>query len=248
MNTNENNENNIKTVLKEAYTEIQPADSWEALRARIDDRINDKDMSPGSDECLTGVAAFWRRIALALAACLILTSALLIYAIYKPSENQQQTRQRLLSREQVEQLNAVFSNIRTLFGTQQPWMVVDAGGKGEIGVDNPSAEDAQAGKVIIIRLAVNTQDGQRYYDVVALSNQQVSFSIPEADGSDMNVTLKPVLANNGRIAVEINARLGGGPQSGGTVTIADNRFTSLVRVKSDSKWVNIDAAGQSANI
>ncbi len=205
-------------------------------------------MSPVLISRLSGKAAFWRRAALALAACLVLTSAFLICAIYRQSENQQQTTQGLLSRGEVEQLGTVFSHIRTLFGTQQPWLVVEAGGKGEIGVENSTSGQVQAGRVLIIRLAVNTQDKLQYYDVVALSSQMVSFSIPATDGRNMDVSLKPTLTNGSRIAVEIKARLDNGPQVGDTVTIADNRFTSLVRVKSDSKWVSIDAVGQSSNI
>jgi hypothetical protein len=241
------NENDIKSILKQTYNEVLPPDSWEALRSRIDDKIKSGDESVVKPEKLRGNAVFWRRTALALAACLVLVLALLICAIYKTTANQKNT-QGLLSQGQVEQLSAVFSNVRELFANQQPWLVVEAGGKGEIGVANSDPTNAATGKILIIRLAVNMQDKLQYYDVVALSSQQVSFSIPSVDGRDMNISLKPTLTSDSKIAVEIDARLNNGQNAGDTVTIANHFFTSLLKVKSDSQQVSIDAVGQSVNI
>jgi hypothetical protein len=245
MSSSENTENKLKTILKESYNTIQPEDSWEALRSRINNRINDKDSSDVLIKTLNIKTAFWRRTAMALAACFIVASGLLIWGICTQKGASSKITQGLLSQEQVEQLGTVFSHIRELFGNQRPWMVVETGGQGEIGVENPTSENINTGKVVIIRLSVNNQDKLQYYDVVALAGQQVSFSIPATDGSTMNVSLKPTLTNDNTIAVDIRARLDG-QQAGDTVTIADNRFTSVLRMKSDSKSVSIDAVGRSA--
>jgi hypothetical protein len=244
MNTSENNNQDIRNILKEAYAEIQPPDSWDALRGRIDDKINNTDKLIISKKGLNATVIFWRRTALALAACLVLASILLINSFFTSSNGNSQNK--LLTRGQVTQLGTVFSHIQELFGQQQPWMLVDAGGKGEIGVDNSTTGQSQTGKVIIIRLAINTQNKQQYYDLVALSDQQVKFSIPAIEGSDVAVSLKPVLANGGKITIEIQARLDNGRGAETTATIADNRFTSLVKVQSNGDWVSIDAVGQSA--
>jgi hypothetical protein len=244
MNNNEKNIKDIQMILREAYTEIQPHDSWEALRSRIDDKINNADKLIISKKSLTANIIFWRRTALALAACLVLASILLLNTLFQPVNDNSQTR--LLTKGQVQRLGTVFSNVRELFYEQQPWMLVDAGGKGEIGVDNSTTGQPQTGKVIIIRLAVNTQGKQQYYDLVAISDQQVKFSIPAIEGSEMAVSLKLVLANGGKITIEIQAQLNDGRQTETTATIADNRFTSLVKVQSNGEWVSIDAVGQSA--
>ncbi len=244
MDTSENNNQDIRNILIKAYTEIKPQDSWDALRGRINDKINNADNLLIAKKNLTANVIFWRRTALALAACLVLASILLFNSLYQTSKNNSQTR--LLTKGQVTQLGTVFSHIQELFGQQQPWMLVDAGGKGEIGVDNSTTEQSQTGKVIIIRLAVNTQGKQQYYDLVALSDQQVEFSIPAIEGSDVAVSLKPVLAGGGKITIEIKAQLKNGRRAETTATIADNRFTSLVKVQSNGDWVSIDAVGQSA--
>lgn len=148
------------------------------------------------------------------------------------------------SRGQVEELEIAFTHIRELFGEQCPWMVLDSSGKGEIGVDNLVAQKAEADKVIVVRLVVNTQDNNRYYDVVALSHQELCFSIPTTDNHTIDIFLRPVITSNNSLAIEIKTSHGNGLQTGGTATIVGNRFTSLVRVKSNSQWINIDAVGQ----
>jgi len=129
-------------------------------------------------------------------------------------------------------------------------MVVDSGGEGEIGVDNQTTETAVTNKVIVVRLAVNVENQKatpRYLDVVTFSDQQVSFRTPLADDLAIDVSLKPMLTNVGKIVVEINARLDDGSLAGGIMTVADNVFTSLVRLRSNSSWVNIDAVARSAS-
>ena len=83
--------------------------------------------------------------------------------------------------------------------------------------------------------------------MVTFSDQQVSFRTPLADDLAIDVSLKPVLTNVGKIVVEIKARLDDGSQAGGVMTVADNVFTSLVRVRSNSSWVNIDAVARSVS-
>jgi len=81
MNTNAKKDELIDVILKDAHSQIQPPDSWEALRGRIDDRIYGGYMPSISITRLGKDAAFWRRTALAMAACLVITSALLIYIL-----------------------------------------------------------------------------------------------------------------------------------------------------------------------
>ena len=255
MNANEKRDDFINAILKDAHNEIQPCDSWQALRARIDERVYGKDMPSVFITRRIKNAAFWRRVALAMAACLIITLAILVYILGYTGGNRQRQQiatdnQGLLSHDQLAQLSTAFSHVRQLFGQHTPWMVVDSGGDGEIGVDGQMLKIADSNKVIIVRLAVNVENQKemrRYFDVVTFSNQQVRFRMSLTDDSDMDVSLKPMLTSDGRIEVEINAQVDGGSQAGGVVTVADNLFTSLVRVRADSNWVNIDAVARSAS-
>lgn len=254
MNTNQKNDDLIKAILKEAHNEIQPRDSWEALRARIDKRVCDEERYSVSIKRVGRNATFWRRIALAMAACLVITTGLLIYLLDNSQSGQQEqinlANQGLLNQRQLDQLSIAFSHVRELFETHCPWMVIDSGGEGEIGVDYRTAEATDANKIIIIRLAVNVEGQEvqrRYFDVVTFSNQQVSFSASIADSSDIGISIKPMITHDGTIEIEVKVGLESGPQTGDFVTVADDKFTSLVRVKSNSNWVNIDATGQLAS-
>ena len=242
MNNENESQNDIKATLQDINNAIQPEDSWEALRQRIDNQIEGSNGFSGQVVNISLV--FWRRTAFALAACLVLATAILFYVIQKPLQNNH-LKQGLLTQGQVEQLGAAFSNIRKLFGSDTPWMVVDSSGKGEIGVDIPAA-DGDSEKVIVLRLAVNTPDKQQYYDVVALANQRISFNLTQVDCPDMNVSIRPEI-RSGKITIAINVRLDDTEQANDTITIADNRFTSLVQMASDNKLVTIDATGQLAS-
>lgn len=254
MHTDSTKDELIDAILKDAHSQIRPPDSWEALRSRIDDRINDRHLSSNSIGHLNKNVVFWRRIALGMAACFAITSALLIYILGHCSGNWKReittADQGMLSQTQLHQLSTAFSHVRQLFGKHCPWMVVDSGGEGEIGIDNQTIETAVTNRVIVVRLAVNVEKQEakhRYFDVVTFPSQKASFSISVADDLDVDIFLKPMLTNVGKIVVEINARIDDGSQAGGVMTVADNVFTSLVRMRSNSSWVNIDAVARSAS-
>jgi hypothetical protein len=251
MDDQENKDDRIKAALREAHDAIQPQDSWEALRDRIDKRLYEKGSSPASTLRLSHNAVFWRRVALAAAACLVVTVTLLIYTIKNTGINRREqmafAEQGLLNQNQLEQLNTAFSHVRELFGEQCPWMVIDSGGEGEIGVNGGTEEATDTSKVIVIRLAVNFE-GQKlkkqYFDIVTYPNQQVSFSMAVNEDSDLGVSVKPFMASGGGIAVEIKTGPESGDRAGETVTVASDKFTSLTRVKSDGSWVDIDVVGR----
>ena len=217
MNTDPTKDELIDAILKDAHGQVQPHDSWEALRSRIDDRINDRHLSSTSIAHLGKNIVFWRRIALAMAACLVITSTLLIYVLGPGGGNRQRNittvDQGMLNQAQFHQLNEAFSHVRQIFGQHCPWMVVGSSGEGEIGVENQTTEAVDTNNVIIVRLAVNVekQNAQRrYFDVVTFPSQQANFRISVADSSDMEIFLRPILSNAGRIKVEINTRIEGG--------------------------------------
>lgn len=254
MNTNEKKHKAVDAILKNAHREIEPPDSWEALRARIDRRMESGKLSSVLAAQLDRRIAFWRRTAFAMAACLLVTTGLLIYVIGLAQGGkafrQRQTataNQGLFSQAELSDLSRTFSNVRQLFGRQLPWIMVGSGTDAEIGVDQ-MVRPADAGKIIIVRLAVNLEKGiatRRYFDVVTFPSQKADFQLPVGDASVMDVSLRPILKNDGIIAVEINAKVGGGSESQSIATVVDDRFTSLVRLRADGEWVNIDGIGQS---
>lgn len=251
MNAQEKKDEPIETTLRETHDVIQPQDSWEALRGRIDKRVFEKERSAASISRLSQNAVFWRRVALAAAACLVVTSVLLIYTIRDTGIDLQThtaiADQGLLNQNQLEQLSAAFAHVRELFGTHCPWMVIDSGGEGQIGINNRIKETLDSNEIIVIRLAVNMEGRElerRYFDVVTFSNQQVSFGVSVAESSNLGVSIKPVMTDDGKITVEIKAEFESGTQAGDIVTVANDKFTSLVRVKSNHSWVDIDAVGQ----
>ena len=251
MDAQENKDDQIIAALRETHDAIQPQDSWEALRDRIDKRLYKKGSSPISFSRLSQNAVFWRRVAFAAAACLVVTVALLIYTIKNTGIGRQEqmalAKQGLFNQNQLEHLNVAFSHVRELFGTQCPWMVIDSGGEGQIGVDGGKEEAIDTSKVVVIRLAVNFE-GQKlkrqYFDVVTFPNQQVSFSMAVDEDSDLGVSIRPFMASGGGIAVEIKTGPESSARTGEVITVANDRFTSLARVKSGGSWVDIDAVGR----
>lgn len=254
MNANKKNDDIIDAILKDTHREIEPPDSWEALRTRIDKRINSGKSSSLPSAQLDRSVVFWRRIALAMAACFLLTAGLLVYVIgfvqHDKNFRWQQatvTNQGLFSPAQLNQLNKTFSNVRQLFRQQSPWIMVGAGNDAEIGVDE-MVRTADTSKVIVVRLALNLEKqsaGHRYFDVVTFSDQLVNCQLPLVETLAIDISLKPILKKDGIIVLEINAGVGGGSESKSVANLVDDTFTSLVRLRANGEWVNIDGIAQS---
>ena len=249
MNTN--NENNvIDEILKDAHREIEPLDSWQELRTRIDSRID-------SDESISaptmGNIIFWRRLAFGMAACFVITAGILLYFLgvnYGMRGYQQKqiaAANNLLNQVDLNRLRSTFSQVRQLFGQQSQWIMIGSGDSTQMGVADKMISEIDNGKVVVVRLAVNL-DGvdspQRYFDLITFSNQRADFKLPIAGTLAINISLKPVLTSDGRVEVEINAQANGTSRVNSIGTVVDNRCTSLVRMRAKDVWVNIDGIGQ----
>ena len=79
MNTNGRKDNIIDEILKDAHREIEPHDSWQALRTRIDHRISSKKSASIPATEMAKRLIFWRRLAFSMAACFLVTAGILIY-------------------------------------------------------------------------------------------------------------------------------------------------------------------------
>jgi hypothetical protein len=249
MKTNDKKDKILNALLAGVYKETTPEDSWEALRVRIDDKLNDYEFRSIHAKMGKPVT-FWRRIAFAMAACLAVTFGLLVYTIMSKRipDNTGTKNEALLSQSQLHQLATTFSHVRQLFGYHSPWIVVSTAGDSEIGVDNKIAQSTNDGKVIVVRLVVSLEEQKikrQYFDVVTFSNQQAQFQIPLTGSLAMDVTTKPILKDDGTIAVEINAQVDNSVRASGVGTVANNTLTSLFSMRVNGNWVNIDATAHS---
>jgi hypothetical protein len=243
-----NKKDELSEFLKEAYEQIQPRDSWQALRSRIDKKIENRKDASGFINKLNGNIVFWRRAAFAAAACLVITFILLLYCIFNNHQNGFAGTNNLLVKNQLKQLSEAFSQVQDLFNQNCPWIMINSSGKGEIGDESKKINASEAKKIIVLRLAVNINSDQakpQLFDVVTFDNQLVSFDMPVTENSNMSVTLRPVISANNKIEVQIDTRLDSGSKTNNTVTIADDSFKTLARVKSNGSWININATGQS---
>jgi hypothetical protein len=249
MKTNDKKDKFINALLADVYKETIPEDSWEALRVRIDHKLKDYECRSGHAKIDKSVT-FWRRIAFAMAACLAITVGLLVYMIVSKEipENTGTKNEALLSQSQLHQLSTTFSHVRQLFGHHSPWIVVNTAGDSEIGVDNKIARSTNDSKVIVLRLVVSLEEQKikrQYFDVVTFSNQQAQFQIHLTGSLAMDVTTKPILKDDGTIAVEINAQVDNSVRTSGVGTVANNTLTSLFSMRVNGNWVNIDATAHS---
>jgi len=243
-----NKKDKLNDILKEANEQIRPSDSWEELRRRIDEKIKNRNASSGRVAKLNDNIIFWRRTALFAAACLLVTSILLVYVIFDNNQNSFADTHNLLSQGQLEHLSEAFSQVQDLFNQNCPWIMINSSGKGEIGDENQKIDAAEAKRIIVLRLAVNPHEDQavpQYFDVVTFDNQLVSFNMAVTQGSNMQVVLQPVITATDRIQVKIDTQLNSGSKTSNTVTIADDSFEPLARVKADGSWININVTGKS---
>jgi hypothetical protein len=253
MNANDRKNNTLNEILKETYNEIEPPDSWQRLRARIDDRIDSRQSVSTPS---VGNVFFWRRVALGMAACFLITAGILLYFLdvrYGMQENEQRqigTVKKLLEHADLNRLSFAFSQVRQIFGQQSQWIMIGSGDRTEMGVADRMVSGSDGSKFIIVRLAVNLDDvgtTRQYFDVVTFPNQPVNFQLPIASTSAIDISLTPILRNNDGIEIKINAVADGRSQANSVSTLLDNRFTPLVRMRANGNWVNIEGIGKSVS-
>ena len=227
--------------LREGYDSVGPADSWDDLRRRIDGRL--------AAEEWRRQGIFWRRVAMAMAACLLVTAGLVVW-LSTGSWKGGATRSLMiasspgLTDSQIRQLGMVFEQIRGVFADQASWFMVDSSGGTQIGVSNGTAQTKEVGPAVVIRLVLQEERQvlePRYLDVVAVLQRRVDLKIPLAEGIRVDVSLLPRLSGEGGIVLETAIQARGNTPMGGTVTISDTPYTLLARVRAGDTWVQLQA-------
>lgn len=247
MNNADKTDQNLHNLCTRIHHEIEPSDSWQALRARIDNRL----CRPPAQ--YVGNILFWKRLAFSMAACFLLTAGTMIYFLGTLHEAQQYRMtdaagvNNMLSQTDLNNLSVTFSHIRHLFGEQSQWIMVGSGDRTQMGVADTTVSSENSNKIVVVRLVVNMdnmESGQQYYDIVTFSDQRTDFQLPINDVSEIHVSLTPTLQDNGRIEVQIAAQAGTQSNTHVLSTIQNDRFTSLIRMRTNGSWISIDGTGQ----
>ncbi len=153
----------------------------------------------------------------------------------------------LLTDVKLNQLHEAFSQVRSLFSDELPWIMVGEGNNVQIGVNGRQFNEVDTGHVVFVRLAVNMEGGgggRQYFDIVTFANHRAEFLLPLAANVGVHVSLMPRLSTDGVIDVEIDASVNGGAHAQNTGRIADDSFISLVRMRADGGWLSINGTGR----
>jgi hypothetical protein len=214
-------------TLRRVYEQAGPADSWQDLRGRIDRRLAHSGRSHA--------VRWWRRTALALAACLVVTLGSLCYVLVHADRGGEGSVAPLLTQGQLDRLEAVFQQIRGVFADEASWFVVDSAGRTQMGVSGPASPSQESGRVVVMRLVLS-DDGpgraSQYLDVIARVQRVIDVQVTLRDGSSVRLSLVPELAEGGRgVAV-----------SG--VTVPEAAYASIGRVRTGDRWLHLQATGR----
>ena len=241
MNEQERNEM-MDRLLQRAYEEVQPADSWENLRRRIDGRLEQR--------CRNHSARLWRRTALALAACLVVTLGLLCHFLWRtdrasaPAALSSTAWAPLLTQEQLDRLSAVFEQVRGVFADQASWFVVDSAGRTQIGVSGPTSPSQENGRIVVLRLALfdeGPSQATQYLDVIARVERVIDLQVALQDGGSIRLSLVPELAADGAVMLQNQEQANGQRGAIANVEVPNTSYTSLGRVRAGDRWVNLHA-------
>lgn len=238
--------NQLDKMLQQAHSSIEPEDSWEGLRSRIDSRLHD-----GNDLRVHRQIIKWRFLCISLAACLLLVSGLLIYSvgfnlgIRRRSLSGLNADYHQLSLSEIENLTIAFSNVRQLFSDENPWIVFGPNQETSMGINNGAGITFEQNKFVVVRLAIKKgpASASKYYDIVTFPNKSATFKTHFTDEADILVTVKPRL-NNGEIEVEYEALINGGSGTNSVASLDNNNFTQLVGMETNKGRIDIFGTAQ----
>ena len=250
MNTN-NTKNNEDEMLREAYEQITPADSWDELRSRINERLYET-RANSLQATIQKSLRFWKRFSMVMAAGFLITAGVLLYNIglnqgAKLHYNQtaQVNKVKTIERDDISKLIAAFTQVQQLFGDQSRWIVLGDNDESQIGVVENAEIAADTQKLVVVRLALDTQgQNRRYYDIVTYPNQTTKLQLPLANAVPLKIDMIPVIKSDGTISVEIGASVNGISQSKNKSSLSSESFTTLLNMPVDGQWLKIDGVGR----
>jgi hypothetical protein len=235
----------IETVLRQTHRSVQPVDSWEALRGRIDSRLD--------AATATARVIFWRRIALAAAACFAVTSLLLGYVTLRHARPEAapvvlaDADPPLLDDAQIERLTQAFAQVRNMFAERSPWFMIDSLGNSQLGLSEPQQPADATQRVIVVRLALRDRESStagQYADLVAFPRQRVDVRMQTAQGAILELSLVSVLQEDGRVSLRVAAQSNGDAATSTSASLDARAFRPLVRLRTGARWVDLGATAQ----
>lgn len=252
MNTKNDNLNE-DLILKQAYEKIAPADSWESLRQRINNRLAESQLN-STQYTNPGNLRFWKSLSFAMAACFFVTAGILIYTIglnqganRTSPYNMSTYSNRLVTHDDISNLTDAFSQVQQLFGDQSRWIVIGSDNESQVGLTDNPQRDGNPQKLVVVRLALSSdsQETQRqYYDVVTYADQKTKLYLPLVNETALTIDLKPTVRGDGTIGIEIAADTGSGSQSKSKSAIASESYTPLLNMNVNGEWIKIDGVGR----
>lgn len=240
----------IDEILQEVYANTQPPDSWPALRERIGAAVSDRRRRARSER---RQIAFWRRAALAMAACLMVSIGLLLHRQAprhsgdSPDAAGTAGGFALLTQAQTDRLVQAFAQVRGLFADQHPWLMIDSAGASQMGLTLPQGPGHPEEGLVVLRLAVEEtgrEDGRRYADLVVFPRQEVVCTLQTAAGSTIELRLVPVLGKDGRVDIDFVARLDGQTREGRVTQVGRDAFSSLAQLRLGASSFNLGATAR----
>jgi hypothetical protein len=250
MNRKNQSTHTLDTMLRQAHNQIEPPDSWQALRERIESGLDHRDTPDTRSLHLSHKLAFWRGVALTLAACLLVCTGALFLSVANritPAPVPASPVFQPITDTQQQRLGQMFNHITQVFADQSPWMVVDSQGDGTIGVATEPSDANIAQERIILRLVTGLNNGSiqnQCFDIVASSGQQVTLQIPMALGTPIDVSLKAVSMKSGAVSLEINAHDQQSLHVNGLVRVPDQAYASLLEVPLDTHRLSMHATAR----
>ncbi len=243
MSDRQRQDERIEALLRGVHQSAAPADSWQALRGRIENRCRATTQA--------GEVVFWRRIALATAAGFILTATLLGYFLLDRQAGSTlltagNADPPLLDEMQIERLVQAFSHVRTVFAGQSPWFMIDSFGDSQLGLTQAQGGAEPSQRLIVLRLALRDEQSRAersYADLVAFPQQRIEVQMRTAQGSVVDVSLVPVLRDDGRIAVDVVAR-GDGDTRATAIRVDESAFRSLVHIRMGAHRLALSATAK----
>jgi hypothetical protein len=215
----------VDWTLRRVYEQAAPADSWQDLRGRIDGRL--------ARPARSHPAILWKRTAMALAACLVVTLGSLCYVLMRTDRGA--VAAPLLTQEQLDRLEAVFGQIRGVFADDAAWFVVDSAGRTQMGVSGPAAMSGGDERVVVLRVALSDGEAGRasqYVDVIAKVQRMVDVQVALRDGGSVRLSLVPELTDGGSgVAV-------------GGVAVPQASYASIGRVRAGDRWLQLHATAR----
>jgi hypothetical protein len=239
----------IDEILQEVYVNTQPPDSWSALRQRIDAAILD---GRGQSHFARRQLVFWRRAALAMAACLVAAVGLLLHMATPGSLGDSPDAAAnggftLLTQTQTDRLVQAFSQVRGLFADQQPWLMIDSAGASQMGLTLPEGPGHREEGLVVLRLTVEEtgrKDGCRYADLVVFPRQEVVCTLRTAAGSAIELRLVPVLGEEGHVDIDFVARVDGDARAGRVTQVGRNAFSSFAQLRLGANSLSLGATAR----